>query len=160
MASLRSKIFSAALALGTIGLTVAPAEAAGPFSLFSVSPCRIVDTRNPPGPTGGPALAANTARNFPITGFCGVPSSATAVVMNITVTQPTDFGDLRISPAGAPVPLASAINWVASDFAVANGAIVPMGSDGSGNNVTVTCDMHIGSTGHVHFIVDVTGYFQ
>ena len=44
------------------------AEAAGPFQFFSVTPCRLVDTRGPVGVTGGPALAGNVTRSFPIPG--------------------------------------------------------------------------------------------
>jgi hypothetical protein len=157
----RAKIFSIAilLALGTMGLAVAPAQADGPFNFFTLTPCRVVDTRSPPGPQGGPALNANTTRNFPIVGLCGVPSNAAAVAMNVTVLHPTDFGDLRIWPAGQTIPLASVINWVAGDVAVANGAIIPLGNDGIGDHVSVQCDMPPGSTGHVDLIIDVTGYF-
>ena len=139
--------------------TVTAAEAGGPYSFHSLTPCRVVDTRDPAGPTAGPALAANTERSFPILGACGVPTTAQAVAFNITVTGPTDYGDIRIYPAGTPMPLASAINWVASDWAVANGAIIPLGSSGS-DHVSVWVDMPAGSTGTVHLILDVTGYFE
>lgn len=115
------------IALMAAAFAVVPwVEAAGPYSFFLVSPCRVVDTRNAAGPTGGPPLGANTQRDFPIIGYCGIPSGAAAVVMNITVAEPTDFGDLRISPAGQAVPLASTINWVTTDSAVTNGAIIPL----------------------------------
>ncbi len=148
------------VALPAAVLALVPcAEAGGPFSFFSLSPCRVVDTRNANGPTGGPVLAANATRSFPILGACGVPATAQAVVFNVTITQPTDFGDLRIFPAGTTMPLASVINWVTSDFAVANGAIIPVGSSG-GNHISVHVDMPTGSSGTVHVILDVTGYFE
>jgi hypothetical protein len=135
-------------------------EAAGPYSFFSLSPCRVVDTRGATGATGGPSIGANTSRSFPILGSaCGVPLAAQAVVFNVTIVSPTDFGDLRIFPAGTVMPNASVINWVTSDFAVANGAIIPLGSSG-GNHVTVRADMVPGSTGKVDVVLDVTGYFQ
>ncbi len=149
----RVALIAAVLAL------VPRAEAGGPFSFFSLSPCRVVDTRNAAGATGGPALAANATRGFPILGACGVPATAKAVVFNVTITQPTDFGDLRAFPAGTTMPLASVINWVTSDFAVANGAIIPVGSSG-GNHVSIHVDMPVGSSGTVHVILDVTGYFE
>jgi hypothetical protein len=156
----RNFVRAGRVALVATALTLVPrAEAAGPYSFFSLSPCRVVDTRNPNGPTGGPSLAENASRPFPILGACGVPLTAQAVVFNVTVVTPTDFGDLRIYPAGTSAPLASVINWVTSDFAVANGAIVPVTS-GAGNNVTVMVDMPVGSTGKVHLVLDVTGYFQ
>ena len=64
-------------------------------SYFTVAPCRVADTRNPPGPSGGPPLSANTIRSFPVAGICGIPASAAGVAINIAVFAPTDGGDLR-----------------------------------------------------------------
>jgi hypothetical protein len=152
---------SLAILAGVVMLAAAvPAHAqgVGPYSFYSLAPCRVIDTRGAVGPTGGPALAANATRSFPVLGACGLPADAKAVTFNITVTQPTDFGDLRVYPFSVPEPLASVINWVTSDFAVANGAIVPVTA--GTNNITVKCDMVAGSTGTVHLVVDVTGYFK
>ena len=143
-----------------LGMVPAPdARADGPFSFFTLNPCRIVDTRGPGGPVGGPVLFAGATRNFPILGICGVPGDAAAVVMNVTITQPTALGNLRLFPAGTPLPGASTINWLPADFSVANGAIVPMGTDGAGSHLSVRADMSE-PTGTVHLIVDVTGFFR
>jgi hypothetical protein len=144
--------------LSVVAAAVPASAQNGPFSFFPLTPCRVINTKNAPGPAGGPALAANTSRDFPVLGTCAVPADAKAVAFNITVTQPTDFGDLRVFPQGTTEPLASVINWVTSDFAVANGAIIPVTAGAS--NITVKCDMPVGSTGTVHLIVDVTGYFK
>ena len=120
---------------------------------FTVAPCRVADTRNAPGPSGGPALSANTNRTFPVSGLCGIPASATAVAINMAVFLPSNDGDLRVYPAGAPVPLASAINF-RPGIVRANNAIVPLGA---GGQLSVQCDMPSGST---HFFFDVFGYFQ
>lgn len=152
-----------AVLLGVLGVLLAAGSAgaqSGPFRFAPLAPCRIVDTREAAGPTGGPGLLANADRSFPIKGACGVPDAAQAVVLNVTIAAPTDLGDLRIFPAGTPAPLASVINWVTGDLAVANGAIIPLGLDVSGNHVTVHVDMPLGSTGQVHLILDATGYFQ
>ncbi len=137
------------------------ARAAGPYSFFPLTPCRIIDTRGPVGPTGGPALSANTIRNFPVIGVnsCGVPSTAKAVAFNITTIQASEAGDLRIFPYQSPVPLASVINFSSADFALANGAIIPIANIG-GLDISVQTDMAPGSSGSVHLVVDVTGYFQ
>lgn len=148
----------AVLAVSALGLATR-ADAGGPYSFFAVSPCRVVDTRNPVGARGGPALAANSGRSFPVLGTCGVPATAQAVVFNVTIVSPTDMGDLRVFPAGTTMPTASAINWAASEAAVANGAIIPVGSSG-GNQVTVWADMPPGSKGRVDVVLDVTGYFE
>lgn len=58
-----------------------------PAATFTaLTPCRVIDTRDATGPTGGPALQANGTRVFPIAGSCGVPSSAVAAAANVTVT--------------------------------------------------------------------------
>src|SRR5262249_3184625 len=51
-------------------------------------PCRVVDTRNPVGPLGGPVLAANSTRNFVLPGSCGIPATAAAYSLNVTVMPP------------------------------------------------------------------------
>jgi hypothetical protein len=125
-------------------------------NFFTLTPCRVADTRNPVGPSGGPALAANATRTFPVTGICGIPSTASAVALNLTVVGETDSGDLRLYPAGSPVPSSSTINFAVQKVR-ANNAIIPLGS---GGQIAVQCDMPPGSTGHTHFLFDVTGYFQ
>jgi len=139
----------------------ARATVAGPYSFFPLTPCRVVDTRDPVGPQGGPSLAANTVRSFTIINVnsCGVPNTAKAVAMNVTTVNPTDGGDLRIFPYNTPVPLASVINFSTADFALANGAIIPLANSG-GIDISVQTDMPVGSSGHVHLVIDVTGYFQ
>ena len=133
------------------------ARADGPYGFFPLQPCRVVDTRGPVGPLGGPALAANTLRSFFFEGVCGIPSTARAVVFNVTAIQATDVGDLRIFPFQVAVPFASVINFGTTDFALANGAIIPLTN---GTRISVLPDMPMGSTGHVHLVLDVTGYFQ
>jgi hypothetical protein len=150
----------AALVLAGSLLDVAAAQAqSGPLSFFPLTPCRVVDTRNPPGPQGGPKLAANADRSFPVLGLCGLPATAGAVVFNVTTTASTDFGDIRIWPFGAPMPNASVVNFLGDNVAVANGALVPVTGGGT-NHVTVHVDMPPASPGQVHLILDVTGYFQ
>jgi len=119
---------------------------------FTVTPCRLADTRNPIGPYGGPALDALTARTFIARGQCGVPSDAIALAFNVTVTQGAADGDLRLYPAGIPAPLVSVINYQAGQVRANNG-IVGLGAAG---DFVVQSDQPAGS---VQVIVDVTGYF-
>src|SRR5580704_6252046 len=72
-----------AIAMPTAG------HAAGPFQYHAVTPCRVVDTRNPTGTDGGPALTANATRTFSIQGACGVPVGAQAVTINVTIAGPS-----------------------------------------------------------------------
>jgi hypothetical protein len=132
--------------------TATPTPSA-PTSFFSLTPCRIADTRSAAGTYGAPALAAGATRVFPLAGVCGIPPGATAVSINITVTQPTAMGSLTLFPAGAAVPGTSAINYVAGQTR-ANNAIAGL-SDTTG--LAVRCNQGSGTT---QFILDVNGYFQ
>jgi len=137
---------------GTETVVVNPAP---PLMFYSVAPCRLVDTRDPVNPRGGPALAANATREFFVTTFCDVSPLARAIAVNVTVVGGSDVGDLRIYPRLNGVPTASTINFAAGQVR-ANSAIVPLYQGG----MSVLCDMPPGSTGTVHFLLDVTGYFQ
>src|SRR5205814_5401902 len=111
---------TAAIALAA---TAASAQS-GPYSFFAVNPCRVVDTRNPTSTNGGPALGPGTQRNFAIRGNCGVPSTAAAVSMNVTVANASASSFLTIWPSGSARPLVSTINFTQNDPSLANGAIV------------------------------------
>lgn len=122
-------------------------------SFYTLTPCRVLDTRDPAGPWGGPALSAGAVRAFTIAGRCFVPMTAKSVAVNITVTEPTSLGHLTLFPSGTTPPLASTINFQAGQTR-ANNAILPLGSGGT---ISVVSGQ---PTGTVHFILDVNGYFQ
>jgi len=124
-----------------------------PASFYTVTPCRIADTRNPTGPSGGPALAAGDVRNFPPAGLCGIPSTAKAIVVNLAVYLPAASGDLRAYASGGGAPMASALNFRAG-IVRSNSTIIPLGA---GGQVAIQCDMPSGST---NAFIDVFGYFQ
>jgi uncharacterized repeat protein (TIGR01451 family) len=123
------------------------------FGFYTVAACRLIDTRNPNGPYGGPAVAAVSTRVFGGTGFCGVPSDAKALSINITVTQATAGGDLRLYANGAPIPPASVINYSANQTR-ANNAVLALGTTGQ---FVLQSDQ---ATGNVNVILDVNGYFK
>ncbi len=120
-----------------------------PLQFVKVTPCRVVDTRNPAGPFGGPVLGARTSREFDIPqGACNIPSSAVAYSLNVTVVPQVALGYLTIWPSGQPQPVVSTLN---SDGRVkANAAITPAGSNG-GVSVYVTNETQV--------ILDIDGYF-
>ena len=122
-------------------------------SFHTVTPCRLVDTRNAAGPTGGPALAAGAVRELPVAGACGVPASAVAVAVNLTVVTPSTAGFLEVLPAGARPSGTSILNFKAGRTR-ANNALLPLGLSGA---VTVRCAI---PSGTAHFVLDVTGYFE
>jgi hypothetical protein len=121
----------------------------GPLRYVPVTPCRVLDTRNEAGAFGGPELAANATREFAIQeSACGIPASAAAYALNITIVPDAALGYLSIWPAGQAQPLASTLN---SDGRVkANAAIVPAGVNG-GVSVYVTDSTQL--------IIDISGYF-
>src|SRR5262249_52552413 len=142
-------------------MTASAAEAAGPYQFFSVTPCRIVDTRGPTGVTGGPALTSFVSRNFPIDvspAACGVPATAKAAVLNVTFVTPMLDGYLTIWPYNTAQALVSNITAGGGGPAIAKGAIVPLTTDPS-FNVSVLYGT-AGPVGTAHVIFDVTGYFQ
>jgi spore coat protein A, manganese oxidase len=136
----------------TVTPTTTPPAVVG-TSFYTLAPCRIVDTRNAPGPQGGPALVAGSTRTFPVTGICGVPPTAKAVTVNIVVINPTALGHLTLYPAGGILPLASTINFRAGIIR-GNNAIVTLGTAGQ---VSVFNGMGSGST---DFVLDVSGWFE
>jgi hypothetical protein len=125
----------------------------GPYQFYSVAPCRLVDTRNANSVNGGPIFNATTTRNFEVRGRCGVPMTAKAVALNVTVTAATQSSWLALWPSGQTRPNVSTINFEASDPALANGAIVGLSTNAQ--DLSVYNDY-----GNVHVLLDVTGYFQ
>jgi uncharacterized repeat protein (TIGR01451 family) len=118
---------------------------------YTLTPCRLVDTRGPMGPRGAPALSPGP-RTFTLANVCGLPTGAGAVSLNVTITSPTHAGNLRIYPGG-PTPLVSVINYAPGQTR-ANNAIAVLSSTGA---VTVQCDQAGGS---VELILDINGYFR
>jgi hypothetical protein len=127
--------------------------AAPPASFYTLTPCRVIDTRRAAGPLGGPALPASGSRTVVAAASCGIPSDARSISANVTVTGATSDGYLTVYPGGQSIPLASTVNYRAGQTR-ANNAILTLGSSGD-------LVVHTGqASGTVHFLVDVTGYFR
>jgi predicted extracellular nuclease len=139
---------------GNASVTVSPAGTAVQY--YTVTPCRIVDTRNPNGPLGGPALAASGGpdRAFTLTGMCGIPAGATSVSANIAVVNTPAAGFLAIYREDGALSGTSSITFNAGNTR-ANNAILQLALDGSG-----TVKVNNSAAGAVHFVVDVNGFFQ
>ena len=130
-----------------------PLPAAASFT--TITPCRIVDTRAANGPLGGPALAVNGSRDFPLTGApCGVPADAVAVAANVTVTGATSAGNVRLGPAGA-TPTLGTVSFGAGQTRANNATLGLFGTPAG----TVTAASGFAS-GSAHLIIDVTGYYR
>jgi Glycoside hydrolase family 44 len=154
---------TAALTAGAVILTLparsatlaVSAAAPGPARFYTLTPCRVIDTRNPTGAWAGPALAAAGARTFGLAGRCGVPATARAISGNVTVTGSTAAGDLRAFAADVARQPTSTISFAAAQLR-ANNLVLAVSQDG---NAAITIDSDQAS-GPVQFILDVNGYFQ
>jgi hypothetical protein len=127
-----------------------------PADFFTVNPCRVIDTRSPDGPTGGPALAASSIRRFPVTGgVCGIPPTASAVSVNVTAVGAAAAGFLTLYAGNvAGPPLVRNVIFSADQVRASN-AVVPLATDGTG-----TIKVKNGSSSTVHLVLDANGYFQ
>jgi hypothetical protein len=136
---------------GTVGCS--PSSA--PTQLFTLTPCRVADSRQPGNSTyGGPKYVANEQRTITFHGVCGVPATAKAVSLNVTVVEGTTAGILRVFAAGDGPPLAQVVLWKAFQTR-ANNAIAALSSNGTGRLTVQNA-----SAGQVHVILDINGYFQ
>ena len=129
---------------------------AGPWSTAALqfvpaTPCRVVDTRQASGQFGGPAISGGTFRDFIIPGnlSCGIPSTAAAYSLNVTVVPHGGLGYLTMWPTGEDQPVVSTLN--SPDGRVkANAAIVPAGVNGG---------IRIYASNTADLVLDIDGYF-
>ena len=141
--------FTSADGIGQLVMSTAPAP---PLQFFTVTPCRVLDTRTAEGPSGGPALVAGAIRTFPAANICNIPSSAHAIVANLTVTNAGADGSLQAYARGDPPPPTNFLSFKAG-VTRANNGIIRLGADGS---VAIGCL----STQGTDVILDVTGFFE
>lgn len=128
-----------------------------------VTPCRIMDTREPGGKSG--ILVAGTTRSFFgwSTTFAGQGGAATscgilqttnlaAIVVNFTVVAPTAAGYITAFPVDAAQPTAATVNFTAGSV-VGNNATLKVNQTGTGD------EFKIFTTASVHVVGDVVGYY-
>jgi hypothetical protein len=133
---------------GTATATIGDSLSQIPMDFYTVAPCRLVDTRSPaPVP-----VVAGVTRTFPVVGSCLIPASARAISFNVTVTDATSNGNVRLFPGGTGAPTASTVNFAAG-ITRANNGIVALGTAG---DVSVL----LAPAGTAHVIIDVNGYME
>jgi Domain of unknown function DUF11 len=125
----------------------------GHTNYYTITPCRLVDTRNANGPLGGPALTANTPRTFQLTGSCALPSTAKALSLNLTVVSPTAGGSVALYPAFIPPTGTTSISYSTGQTR-ANNAVITLNA----GQVQALAGQAGGTT--THLLIDVNGYFQ
>jgi hypothetical protein len=121
-----------------------------PLQFVPVTPCRVADTRNPEGPFGGPTMTEASTRSFAIPeSACGIPSTAQAYSLNVTVVPQRPLSFLKLWPDGQPPTNVSTLN--SDGGVVANAAIVAAGTGGA-------VDVYV--TDPTDVILDINGYFD
>lgn len=116
----------------------------------AVNPTRLLDTRSGLGAPKAPVGPRGTI-SFQVAGRAGLPAGAvSAVVLNVTVTEPTAVSFLTASGGGAR-PTASNLNVVPGQT-VANLVVVQVSADGK---------VYLyNNAGTAHVIADVAGWFR
>jgi uncharacterized protein (DUF1501 family) len=118
--------------------------------MVPLAPQRLLDTRDGTGGFNG-KVGVGASIDLLVTGRGGVPGNATAVVLNVTVTQPDAPSFLTVWPTGEVMPVASSVNMVA-------GQTVPnmvTAKIGKGGKVSI-----YNLAGNTHVVVDVLGCYS
>ncbi|ROQ96934.1 hypothetical protein EDE04_3406 [Streptomyces sp. 2132.2] len=115
-----------------------------------MTPVRAVDTRSGQGAPQG-QVGGRKSIGVQLGGWY-VPASATAVALNVTVTNPREDGHLTAYPSGQQAPNTSNLNFKAKQT-IANAAVIPLGPDGKVN-------IFNGAWAGTDVIVDVVGYYS
>ena len=112
--------------------------------IAAIAPARLLDTR------GGHSVGPNSTRDLMVVGVGPVPAEGVvAVILNVTAVQPSAPGFLTVFPAGQERPVASSLNFSASQT-VANLVLAKVGAAGSVS--------FYNSAGATDLVVDVVGY--
>jgi hypothetical protein len=119
-------------------------QGTGGLALYTMTPCRVLDTRLP---AGSPPFS--TTLNVNVTSSpCNVPATAQAFVFNATVIPPGPLGYITMWAQGQPQPLAATLNAI--DGAITNNmAIVP----------TKNGSISVFPSGPTQLVLDLFGYF-
>ena len=131
-------------------------------AFYPISPVRAFDSRIG-AYTGSGLLAPNTSKVVNIKDghnnagavnlVDAVPSGATAVTYNITVTGTTGPNFLQVTPGDASSFTASIINFTGAGVSLANASTVAIAAD---RTIKIWGGDQSGST---HVIIDITGYY-
>jgi LPXTG-site transpeptidase (sortase) family protein len=129
----------------SVGPSSVSAAPAGASAFHGVTPLRIFDTRDSAKPGAG--------SNSPVLvgGLAGVPESATAVVLNVTVIDADGEGYVTAFPWGEALPNSSNVNIKRFGQMVSNLVTVRLGAQGK---------IGLYSSISANLLVDVFGYYS
>jgi hypothetical protein len=120
------------------------------LDFYTLVPCRVFDTRQ------STPLQSGVERAFAISTVCGVPVTARAVSVNLTVVAGSGNGYVVVFPGDMEVPVATNVTFPAA-LTRSNNAILPLARNGAG---TLGARASVGGSGTVHLVLDVNGYFE
>jgi uncharacterized protein (DUF1501 family) len=110
-------------------------------------PSRLLDTRDGTGGVLG-AVGGGGVIDCLVAGQGGVPGTATAALLNVTITEATAESFVAVWPSGVARPTSSSVNFGRGDTRP-NLVVCPIGAGGK-----VSIYQHVGSA---HVVVDVLG---
>jgi hypothetical protein len=150
-------LYAITLLLGGSVLTASAVSSPGASQFVPIAPCRLLDTRPKPDNVGSratPITAGDTfnAAVWGTNGNCTIPSTATAVSMNVTVIGPTAASFLTVFPTDKPKPLAANLTWVANQAPTPNAVTSALASTGSVSFFNLA--------GTVNVAADIVGYYE
>lgn len=123
-------------------------SASGDF--YVIAPCRAVDTR------AGAPLQDGLPVTFVFHGTCGIPLTASTVVLNATVVGPTGAGDLTLWAGDATPPAFSTMAFPAGATRALM-VVVSLSQDAAGE---IAVQAAVAGNGTVDLVLDVLGYFE
>ncbi len=149
--SVSNKVYVANLKSNTVSVIAGAASSPSALQFVPATPCRVVDTRRASGQFGGPAISAGTSRDFavPDNSSCGIPATAAAYSLNVSVVPHGALGYVTVWPTGEDQPLVSTLNSL-DGRVKANAAIVPAGADGG---------VRVYASNTTDVVLDIDGYF-
>ena len=130
------------------------ADGSGPAGsrFHGIAPARLFDTRNGSGGVPMAKRGPGSTLHFSVTGKGGVPATGvTAVVLNVTATEPTAASFLTVFPDDVSRPVASNLNVVPGQT-VPNLVVVRVPASG-------VIDFY-NDAGSTHLLADVVGYYD
>ena len=135
--------------LGTAPTQPAAAAVAGTSAYTAVSPTRILDSRS--RTRCCPLAWAGSSFVLDVGGVAPVAAGASAVVLNVTITNPAGPGFVSAWPSDVARPTTSVINFDSPGQTIANLVTVPLDAAGRVSFFTPT---------GVDLIADVQGYYS
>jgi len=120
------------------------------LDFFTVTPCRVIDTRLGTPLTSGVPLIIDVAGN------CGIPATAKGVSVNLTAIPGASGGVMTLYPGDAATPNTYTISFNASNNRADN-AQMGLASNGDGTLAVVVV---INGGGTMNMVLDINGYFE